>query len=176
MKKLVSLALIATSLAVSAQAFVGGFDVGYLTDAKEEYISGRLGHVFNTDTNLNHQVEVEVGYTSQRESGVKGSFLPVTVNYRAEAKAAETLGYYFGVGAGFARTKVTIPGSGVPTITDSGSSFAVQAFAGLSYSVAPTTTLHLGVKYIRIDDVDLLGTSVDVGDDIALTAGLSFKF
>lgn len=176
MNKLVSLALVASSLAVSAPAFVGGFDVGYLTDAKEEYISARLGHVFATDTNLAHQVEIEIGYTSQKDSGVEGDFLPVTVNYRAESKAGEKLGYYFGLGAGFARTKVTIPGSGVMYISDKGSSFAAQAFTGLSYSLAPTTALHLGVKYIWIDDVDLLGTSVDVGDDFVLSAGISFQF
>jgi opacity protein-like surface antigen len=170
MNKLVSLALIATSLAVSARALVVGVDAGYLVDAKEEYISARLGHALKTDANLTHHAEIEVGFTRQKESGLKGDFAPVTVNYRAESKA-EKLGYYFGGGIGFARTKVS--GLGV---SDSGTSFAAQAFAGLTYNVSATVALHGGVKYIWIDDVELFGVTADVGDDIAISGGISFKF
>jgi hypothetical protein len=46
----------------------------------------------------------------------------------------------------------------------------------VSYQPSTATTLHLGVKYLWIDDVDLFGSSVEVGDDIAITAGVSFKF
>jgi opacity protein-like surface antigen len=176
MKKFVSLALIAASLAVSARALVVGADAGYLIDAEEEYISGRIGHAFASNDSLVHHVELELGYTSQKEAGAKGSFLPVTVNYRAESIAANKLGFYYGVGGGFARTKVSLPGSGVPTISDSGTSFAAQAFVGLSYQVSANGTFHLGAKYIWIDDVELLGIDAEVGDDIALSAGFSVKF
>lgn len=173
MKKFVSLALIAASLAVSARALVVGADAGYLLDSQEEYISGRIGHAFASNDSLVHHVELELGYSSQKESGGKGSFLPVTVNYRAQSIAANKLGFYYGVGAGFARTKVSI---NVPSLSDSGTSFAAQAFVGLSYQVSDNGALHLGVKYIWIDDVDLLGSSIEVGDDIALSAGFSVKF
>ncbi|HEX2861238.1 MAG TPA: outer membrane beta-barrel protein [Lacunisphaera sp.] len=175
MKKLASLALIATSLAVSAQALVVGVDAGYLLDAKEEYISARLGHEFKADTNLGHSAEIEVGYTGQKEAGIKASSMPVTINYRAESKA-EKLGYYFGAGAGLARTELKAPGSGVPTISDSDTSFAAQAFAGLTYHASATVSLHAGVKYIWIDDVKLLGINAEVGDDVAFSGGLSIKF
>lgn len=176
MKKFVSLALIATSLAVSARALTLGADVGYLIDSEEAFYSARLGHVVKTDDSLNHQFEIEAGYSSQNESGVKGSFLPVTINYRAESIAANKLGYYFGVGAGFARTRIKFSGSGLPSISDSGTSFAAQGFVGLTYQASATTSLHVGAKYIWIDDVKLLGSSIEVGDDVAFSAGISVKF
>jgi opacity protein-like surface antigen len=177
MKKLISVLILATGLAASAQAAVIiGVDAGYLVDAEEDFISARLGYGFKTDASLAHQVELEVGYTSQEDSGAKGKFIPVTVNYRAETVAANRLGFYFGAGAGFAVTDVSIPGSGVWEISDSGSSFALQAFAGVSFKASESVALHLGAKYIWIDDVDLFGTSIDVGDDVAITAGLSFRF
>lgn len=176
MKKLVPLMIIAASLAVSARALLVGADIGYLTDAKEEYISARIVHEFKTDTALVHQIELEIGYASEKESGAKGEFMPITVNYRAETIPANKLGYFYGVGVGFARTDISFPGSGVPYISDSGTSLAAQAFTGISYQASPTAMLHLGVKYIWIDDVKLFGTSLDVGDDFALTAGVSFRF
>ena len=171
MKKFVSLALIVASLAVSARALVVGADAGYLIDSEEEYISGRIGHAFSSNESLVHHVELELGYTSQREAGAKGSFMPVTVNYRAESIAANKLGFYFGAGAGAARTKVS--GFG---LSDSGTSFAAQGFVGLSYQVTDTSAFHVGVKYVWIDEVRLLGSSYEIGDDVALSAGFSVKF
>ena len=171
MKKFVSLALIAASLAVSARALVVGADAGYLIDFEEEYISGRGGHAFSSNDSLVHHVELELGYSNQKEAGMKGSFLPVTVNYRAQSIAANKLGFYYGIGAGVARTKVS--GFG---LSDSGTSFAAQAFVGLSYQVTDTSAFHVGAKYIWIDDVKLLGSSIDVGDDVAFSAGFSVKF
>jgi opacity protein-like surface antigen len=98
------------------------------------------------------------------------------VNYRAETTRAGKLGYYFGAGLGLARTSFSMPGSGVSMISDSASGFALQGFAGVSYQLSTTGTLHLGAKYLWIDDVDMFGSSFEVGDDVALTAGVSFKF
>jgi opacity protein-like surface antigen len=171
MKKFVSLALIAASLAVSASALNVGVEAGYLTDAKEEYISARLGYQLQSKDTLSQEIGLEIGYTSQKDSGIKGDFIPVTANYRFESTAANKLGYYFGAGAGVAFTDVS--GFGV---SDNGSSFAAQAFTGLSYQVTDSVKLHVGIKYIWIDDVELFGTKVEVGDDLAITAGLSARF
>lgn len=184
MNKLVSLALLSLSLAVSARALIIGADVGYLTDDQEAYFSARLGHAFKSDASLSHQVELEFGYTSHSETvsllGVPvtatSKITPVTLNYRAEALTSGKLGYYFGAGAGLARVSFSMPGSGVPTISDGSRALALQAFTGLSYQVAPAATLHLGVKYLWIDEVELAGTSAEVGSDLALSAGVSFKF
>jgi opacity protein-like surface antigen len=184
MKKLLSLALIAISLAVSARALIVGAEIGYLTDNQDAYYSGRMGWDFKSGAELSHQLELEVGYTQHSETvpflsstaTAKSKITPCTVNYRAETTRASKLGYYFGAGVGLARTSFSMPGSGVPSISDSASGFAVQAFTGVSYQPSTATTLHLGVKYLWIDDVDLFGSSVEVGDDIAITAGVSFKF
>lgn len=184
MKKLVSLILVATSLAVSARALIVGAEIGYLTDNQDAYYSGRVGWDFKSGPEMSHQLELEVGYTQHSETvsllgssvTAKSKITPFTVNYRAETTRAGKLGYYFGAGLGLARTSFNMPGSGVPTISDSASGFAVQAFTGVSYQPSAATTLHLGVKYLWIDDVDMFGSSVEVGDDIALMAGVSFKF
>ena len=171
MKKFISLALIAASLAVSAQALVVGVEGGYLTDAKEEYYTARIGTQLVTKDTLTQELGLELGYTKHKEFGVKSEIMPLTVNYRFESTAANKLGYYFGAGAGVAFTDVS--GFGV---SDDDTSFAAQAFAGLSYHATSDVSLHLGLKYIWIDDVKLLGTSFEVGDDLAITAGLSIKF
>ncbi len=184
MKKFVSLALITASLAVSAQALIVGADFGYLLDDKEELISARLGHAFRTDTSLSHQVELEIGHTSNSETmsplgapvTATGKITPVALNYRAESITTNKLGYYFGAGAGFARASIKVAGSGVPNISDSGTGFALQAFVGLSYQASAAATFHVGAKYLWIDEVELLGVKGAVGDDIAISAGLSVKF
>lgn len=184
MKKFVSLALIAASLAVSARALVVGADIGYLLDDKEEYISARVGHAFKTGTSLSHQMELEIGHTSHSETvaplgapvKATANLTPVTLNYRFESIAANKLGYYFGAGAGFARASFKFAGSGVPSVSDSGTAFALQGFVGVSYQVSAATCLHVGAKYLWIDEVELLGIRGEVGDDIVLSAGLSVKF
>ena len=172
MKKFVSLVILAASLAASARAavIIGG-DVGYLVDAEEAYYSARLGFPVATKNTLSHQVELEVGYTEQKDSGAKGDFVPLTLNYRLESTPANKLGFYFGVGAGIAFTDVSGFGA-----SDNGNSFAAQAFTGLTYHASQTVSLHAGVKYIWIDNVKLFGTKIEVGDDVALSAGISFKF
>jgi opacity protein-like surface antigen len=171
MKNIAIIALLATSLATSAHALIVGADVGYLLDSEEEFISARIGHEFKASASLSHQIEAEIGYSSASESGVKASILPITLNYRAETTAAKKLGYYFGGGVGLSITE----GSGYG-FSDDSTSFAFQAFTGLSYQASPTVKLHAGVKYLWIDDVSLFGTNIEVGDDVALTVGLSIKF
>jgi len=172
MKKFVSLVLLATSLAASARAaVVVGADVGYLVDGEEAYYSARIGLPVAARNTLTHQVELEFGYTSHEDGGAKGNFMPLTLNYRLESTPASKLGFYFGAGAGVAFTEIRGYGLSVED-----SSFAAQAFAGLTYQANPTVSLHAGVKYLWIDEIEVYGIDVEVGDDVAFTAGLSFKF
>lgn len=76
--------------------------------------------------------------------------------------------------ATLARLNVRV--SGVPFISDSDTTFVAQVFTGLSYKATPATTLHVGVKYLSIEGVNLFGLTGEVGEDFALTAGVSFKF
>ncbi|HEY8995303.1 MAG TPA: outer membrane beta-barrel protein [Lacunisphaera sp.] len=171
MKKFVSLALIATSLAVSAQALILAGSAGYLVDSEEEYLTARIGHEFKATSSLSHQGEIEFAYTGSKESGVKANIYPITANYRLVNTVSEKVSYHFGAGAGLAISEVSGYG-----ISDSGSSFTAQGFAGLDYRLSPNVTAQLGAKYIWIDNVKLFGTSIEVGDDIALSAGISIRF
>ena len=184
MKKILAIALLTASLVATAQAAaIVGFEAGYLTDSKEAYYAARVGYELKADTSLSHQLEVEIGYTESSDSvavtgGVvtaKGKIVPLTLNYRAVVTGADKLGYYFGLGVGLAQTSVSGSGLGV-SVSDNASSFAYQGFAGVSYKATDTTSLHLGVKYLWIDDVKIMGVKAKVGDDFGITAGVSFKF
>ncbi len=176
MKKLLTALFIITGLAASAQAvIIVGADAGYLLDSEEEYLSARLGFEFKATEKASHQLELEVGYTEAEEAGLEADLLPVTLNYRLQAAGNGGFGYYAGVGAGFARTSIDgVSIFGPVRLRDT--SFAAQGFAGVTYQVGPSTTLSLGAKYIWVDDADFAGTTVEVGDDVALQAGFSFRF
>lgn len=184
MKKILVITLLAACFAVSAQAAaVVGFEAGYLTSWKEGYYSARLGYVVKADTSISHQLEVEIGYTEKSDSvGVPGGvvtatgkIMPITLNYRAEIASNDKLGFYLGAGIGTARTSVSGSGFGV-SVSDSANSMTYQGFAGVTYKATDTTSLHLGVKYIWIDDINIMGTKAKVGDDFGISAGISFKF
>jgi opacity protein-like surface antigen len=178
MKRIPAIALFAASLAVSAPAVIVGASVGYLTDSQDTYCAARAGIAFNSTNSLAHIGEFEIGYTSDSESGAEASLLPLTLNYRAQFTGTGQIGGYAGFGAGLARTRVSVPGSGVPTISDSGTSFAAQGFAGVSFRLSPTASLDLGARYLWIDDVKLQawGVKAEVGDDLAIEAGLHLRF
>lgn len=178
MKKILAIALLTTGLAVSAQAVIIGASVGYLTDSKEAYFAARAGTEFSSTSSLAHIGEFEIGYTSDSEGGAKASIVPFTLNYRAQFAGTGKIGGYAGFGAGFARTSVSVPGSGLPRISDHDTSLALQGFAGVSFQVSPTTSLNLGARYIWIDDVKLQawGVKAEVGDDLALECGFHVRF
>lgn len=170
MKTTASIILIIAALATSAQAALVGFDAGYLIDGEEEFLAARVGFEVGASQRLSHQVELEVGYSETKESGLKGTFVPVTLNYRVVAPGPGNWSYYAGGGAGFARTRV----SGLVSLSDE--SFAVQGFVGAGYRLTDAATLNLGLRYIWIDDIQFAGESVEVGDDVAISVGLSFRF
>jgi outer membrane protein W len=175
MKKILTLLFIVTGLAASARAVIVGAEAGYLLDSEEEYLSARLGFELKAAGPASHQLELEVGYTDDHAGSFKADLLPVTLNYRLQTASTGKFGYYFGAGAGFARA--TIDGvsiNGPVRLRDH--SFAAQAFAGVTYQVGPSTNLSLGAKYIWVDDMEFVGSTVEVGDDVAIQAGFTFKF
>jgi opacity protein-like surface antigen len=176
MKKILFTLLLAASVAASSRgAVIVGTDVGYLFDSEEAYYAGRLGFEFHGDSAASHQLEVEVGYTESRVAGGEASLLPVTLNYRFVTGTTGAWGYYAGLGAGFARTHVNgvSTGGGVRLRDES---FAAQAFAGVEYRLTPVVALTAGLRYIWVEDVTLASTRVEVGDDVAASVGLRFKF
>ncbi len=184
MKKLTLLVLLGAGLATSASAaFTAGIETGYLLDNKDAYWAGQVGWEFRASDTLTHQVALEYGWTDHSETvsalgpvNGKIKLRLTTINYRAETTYAEKFGFYFGAGAGSAHATVSFAGSGVPSVSDSGNAFGWQVFAGANYQASPTVTLHAGAKYINVGNMDLFAGDVDVGDDVALTLGVSVRF
>lgn len=175
MKKLLLLLPLLAAAAAPAQTFVTGADVGYLLDSEEAYYTGRLGLQLKANESYAHFLEAEVGYTKSTEAGGDASLLPVTLNYRLQGATTGAFSYYVGAGAGFARVRADgVSINGPVRLHDT--SFAAQGFAGITYQATPSVALNVGAKYIWIDDAKLAGTPVKVGDDVALSAGLTFKF
>lgn len=175
MKKFPLPLFLASVVAASAQTLVTGLDVGYLIDADETYTTARFGWQFKANETYAHELGAEVGYARATEAGGKATLTPVTFNYRLSSVTTGNFGYYFGVGAGFARVRADGVSTGGP-VTLRDTSFAAQGFTGLTWQASDTVALNVGAKYIWIDDVRLAGTSVEIGDDIALSAGISIKF
>lgn len=198
MNKIVSIALLAISLAVtSAQAVITGVSAGYLTDSKREYIAARIGTEFSSSPTLSHIGEFEVGYTDDSDSFVKIRMMPVTANYRVEFKGNGNFTPY--LGAGFGATDVHIKVDATTFWTSLGSAslidpfiispnpyvihenhdawaFTLQGFGGVSYKITNQASLNVGARYIWIDDIHFLGSKIKVGDDVSLELGLHFKF
>ncbi len=175
MKKLLLLLPLLAAAAASAQSLTTGAEVGYLLDSEETYYSGRIGVALPVSGPYSHQLEVEVGYADSRAASFKADLMPVTLNYRLAGNATGRLGWFAGAGAGFAR--VGLDGVGIAgPVRLRDTSFAAQGFAGVSYQFTPAAAAHVSAKYIWADDANFAGTRLKIGDDVALTAGLSIKF
>lgn len=177
MKKLLSTLVLITGLAASAQAatVIVGVDAGYLIDSEEEYLSARLGFEVARTGNFAHHLEFEVGYTDDKEGGIKADLVPLTANYRFTAPASGQWSYYAGAGLGIARARIDgVSIFGPITLRDE--AFAVQAFGGFTYQASPAVALTVGAKYLWVDDVTFASRRTEVGDDVAVTAGISFRF
>lgn len=172
MKKLLTLILLsAASSAFAASPYVGA-SAGYLIDLEEHFFSARLGSDVAQAQGLIHSIEAEIGIATEKEFGATADFIPVMGNYRIASDLSQNpFGFFAGAGLGTAR--IMVSGYG---LEDSAWTFAVQVFAGVEYKVTTAFSLTLGARYIWIDEVKLLGTSVDVGDDVALEAGIRFRF
>jgi len=173
MKVLLPTLLIAVGLAASAQAAVtAGFSAGYLIDNEEELLAAHIGKVFKTVDKVSHTGEVEIAFSSVSEDGVDGDLLPLMANYRMEIASTSKYGGYVGAGLGMSRVKIS--GFG---LSDSDWAFTAQAFAGFSYEMSDTSAVTIGARYINIGDVTFLGQDLgELGDDIAIEAGFSFRF
>lgn len=176
MKRILFTLLLAAAVISPAPAAVTvGTDIGYLFDSEEAYYTGRLGFELQTHPAGSHQLEAEVGYTESRVAGGDASLLPVTLNYRFVGEGSGAFGYYVGLGAGFARTRVDGASTNGPVYL-SDESFAAQAFAGVEYRLTPLVALTAGLRYLWVDDVKLASTRFEIGDDLAASVGLRFRF
>lgn len=175
MKRILTSLLLITSLAAPAQAVLVGVDAGYLLDSEEEFLAARIGFEVANARGISHQLDFEAGFTDTNEDGVKGDIVPLMLNYRLVKDGGPLWGYYFGAGAGIARTRIDGVSTGGP-IRLHDESLALQALAGITYRLGETAELVLGARYIWIDDVTFVGQSFEIGDDVAVSLGLNFKF
>ncbi len=176
MKKFITTLLVITGFAASAQAVIVGVDAGYLIDSEEEFISARVGFEVAQSNAFSHQLDLELGYTDMKDGGAKGEIIPLMANYRFVAPVAESgWSYYVGAGLGVARVSVDGASIGGPVrLRDE--TFALQALAGVTYQLNATASITAGARYLWIDDVNFAGSSFEVGDDVALSLGVNFKF
>jgi hypothetical protein len=170
MKKLLLMALVA-SLVSSVHAVVIGVDTGYLVDSEEAFVAARVGGAVSVNDRHTHLIEFELGYTEDSEMGVKGEIVPMLLNYRIESRNTAGWGFFGGLGAGAARAKVSGFGLSFDDTT-----FVAQAFGGVRYAFNETSSLQLGLKYLWLDDVEFSGVTAEIGDDLAVSVGLSFRF
>ena len=171
MKKLITLILLsAASSAFAASPYIAA-SAGYLIDAEEEFFAVRIGSNIAVVDGLTHSIEGEIGYIGESEGGLSLDLVPVMGNYRITSQpAANNFSFYAGAGLGVSRLKLS------GWVEDDDWSFTAQAFAGVEYKVTPALSLNLGARYIWLDDVSLGGVSIDLGDDVAIEAGIRFRF
>ncbi|MEK7949361.1 outer membrane protein [Luteolibacter soli] len=156
------------------QGWYLGAGVDYMFDAEEPFYNGHVGYDFGNGSSL----FLESGWIGEEEDA---SFLfpfsadvdivPVTINYKYEWMFNDHFGVYAGLGLGAANVDVS---AGLASGDDW--SFMAQAFAGVVYNVTPNFEIYAGARYMWIDDVSLLGTSIDDLDDVGLGAGIRFNF
>jgi len=170
MKKLLTLILLSAATSAAADMPYVGASAGYLIDMEEHFFAGRIGTEVAHKDGLTHSIEIEVGIVSPGESGLSLDLVPVMGNYRVASVGPRDVGFYAGAGLGSARLKASVFG-----FDDSAWTFAGQLFAGVEHNVTPALSLTAGLRYIWIDDVTLFGTSVDVGDDVAIEVGVRFR-
>jgi hypothetical protein len=98
-----------------------------------------------------------------------------TVNLWRDFSPTEQVGVYLGGGIGGGGYRSVISGSGAATGLISGndpvSAFAWQAGCGVTYSLAPRTTLDLGYRFFAIDEST--STGIAFGEPFAYRSGFS---
>lgn len=175
MKKFLLPLLLATVLTASAQNIITGVDVGYLLDSEETYYTGRVGWQFKANETYAHQLELEVSHADSRYASFKAELTPFMVNYRLASVTSGNFGYHVGAGAGWARASLDGVGTTGPVrLRDT--VFAAQGFAGVTYRASSAVEFNVSAKYLWLDEASFPGSNGGVGDDVALSAGISFRF
>ena len=177
----IALAALMAGIATAANATEGWYgrgDVGYSVDGHVEgggssfdfdddwMVSGGIGYGFSN------------GFRAEGELSYRKNDLDVPTNNETTATSLMANLYYdfnrggrwqpyVGIGAGY--TQVDIEGS------DDDSSWAWQAMAGIGYELNDRTTLDVGYRFFRADDLEFTGTDVEY-EHQAVTVGIRWEF
>ena len=171
MKKLLTLiALTCASSAFAANPYVGA-SIGYLIDGEEDFYTFRVGTEIAQDKSLTHSLEGEIGYTSEKESGLKLEVIPVMANYRLTGGLGTNTNFrfYSGAGLGFSRQKLT------GWVRDDAWTFAGQVFGGVETSLTPRTSATLGARYLWLNKYTIANVGIGSTDDVAIELGIHFR-
>lgn len=150
--------------------FIGG-SAGYLLDNEEEYYTLHVGAKIGESGPLTHSLYLEGAWTEFENFGLETQIVPVTLNYKLDYALTDRFSLYGGVGAGGAFVDTEIG-----PFSDDSVELAAQVFAGVGYDVTSNFQLYTGARWIWVDDSDLAGIPVDIGDDVGLELGARFKF
>ena len=150
--------------------FIGG-SAGYLLQSEEEFYTLHLGMKIAESGPVTHSLFLEGAYTQLTALGVDSEIIPVTFNYKMEYYFTDQFSFYAGAGAGAAFVNNDVLG-----FSDDSVEFTAQVFAGLGYDVTSNFQIYTGARWVWVDDSDLRGASVDIGDDVGLELGARFKF
>jgi opacity protein-like surface antigen len=173
-------ALLTAVPTVSTAAPYVGASAGYLVDAKEDFLSARVGWAVFNDQRLTHALELEVGRYHEDYLGNVMQLVPVMANYRLTTTLSDRVGLYLGAGAGVALVEVRLRywlEGRYHTVTDDDTTFAAQAFVGTQIRVTDRLTALVGARYLRVNDIKLWGRlDLEMGHDVALEAGVTWRF
>jgi hypothetical protein len=164
--------------------FIGG-SAGYLVDAEEGYYAGHIGVDTPWDVaGFNIAMYAEVGYTEadNRDGSmfynVDTDIVPVTFNLKFERPLSGNLNAYVGGNLGGASLDIDASpyaGAGAK-LSDDDWVFTASVFGGLVYNVTPAFEVFGGVRWIYMDDTNIRGINVELGDDVLFEGGLRFNF
>jgi opacity protein-like surface antigen len=154
--------------------FVGGGGE-YFFDAEQDYWNGHIGYKFSDVSSI----FLEVGWLGNESSNSIVNFdldiVPVTINYKYQAKFSENLGWYIGAGLGASNVDIHIDAP-AGSVSDDEWAFTAQAFTGLVYEFSPRFEMYLGARYLWADDSELLGFETETVDDVSVGLGMRFNF
>ena len=146
--------------------YIGG-SIGYLTDLEEDYETGRIGFTFSQLGNTSHNLELEVGHGYNDSGWVEVRIVPVVLNYRGETNLNDSVFAYYGAGAGIAYVNAdAIVGNRVYSGSDN--SLVIQGFGGVGFRVNEKFSILGGARYLRIDDIDSVGSENDFGINLGV--------
>lgn len=165
-KRLIStLTVLIASVTVANAAYVGA-SIGYLIDGEEEMLAATVGTAFSKSENTSHNIELEIGYISDSESGISVDVTPVMVNYVMKSSKPNGVGFYAGAGVGYSFIDLSY-------YDYSGEELTWQLLLGMQYAFNENASLKLGYRYFLIDDFE--NTGIDLDDNI-IEFGVVFNF
>lgn len=150
--------------------FIGG-SAGYLLQSEEEFYTLHLGMKIAQSGPVTHSLFLEGAYTELTALGVDSEIIPVTLNYKMDYYFTDRFSFYAGLGGGAAFVNNDVLG-----FSDDSVELTAQVFAGLGYDLSSNFQIYTGARWVWVDDSDLRGGAVEIGDDVGLELGARFKF